>query len=99
MSLAIVFWPDHVLRNANKQIDKAIDSAIKSQRSLIEWVLGYEVTEATLPSARSEIYWIVKDAAQKARSKTSYRSVLNLIFQFSTYSFNLHQQLVPRISV
>ena len=69
---SVVHWSDHMLRYVNKVIDKAINSAFRRQKPLIEWILGYEVTEANLPSARTEIYWIVKDAARDARSKSVY---------------------------
>ena len=60
-------WSGNLAKNVNQTIEKAIDSAITSQKSLVEWILGYEIKAATLPSARVEIYWIVKDAAEKAR--------------------------------
>ena len=66
---SIMDWSDSELKLANKTINKAIARAIKHQKSLVEWVLGYELTEKSIPTARVEIYWAVKTAAEHVRAK------------------------------
>ena len=65
-------WSESAMRKANRVLSKAIDRAIRRQKSLVEWNLGYEVTEDCLSSTRAKVYWIVKDAAEEARSKDFY---------------------------
>ena len=46
-------------------IENGIDIATSYYKSLTEWVLGYELTEEGINTAKVEIYWLIKDIATK----------------------------------
>ena len=46
-------------------IEAGINRSLQVNKSLAEWVLGYELTDESRPTAQVEIYWLVKDMASE----------------------------------